>query len=202
VEKLLFGDFNAMVEFFISPSFEGAYGFRVFRCKDSLQICYTLETKRISNLDTVEKMMSKEFPSRGLKADRKFSQEEMSENAKYNREMFEKRHKESLRLYKTTNQSVSVNYLFAEKLYGIVASTIDNFTGKGRPAVIMDGYTVTFRCVVGDEVWTLTVHCPQGEILRLVDICKQIVKDIEMNDFKEMKYIVLFENDFLKGTSK
>jgi hypothetical protein len=59
VEKLLFGDFNAKLEFFVEPSFEGAYGFRIVR--DSLEISYLLELKRINNFDEVSSQPSKEY---------------------------------------------------------------------------------------------------------------------------------------------
>jgi hypothetical protein len=84
--------------------------------------------------------------------------------------------------------------LFAEKLYSTVVAAIDNFAGKEEPAVIRDGYKVTFRCVVGAEVWTLTVHMPKDEILKLTNICKQLYEDIKANSVDESKYIALFES--------
>jgi len=50
VEKLFFGDFNAKVEYFFEPSFEGALGFRIYR--DSMDR-YTLEVKSIANFKEV-----------------------------------------------------------------------------------------------------------------------------------------------------
>ena len=46
VEKLLFGNTNGNVEFYVCPSFEGAYGFRTVR--DSSDT-FLLEIKRIAN---------------------------------------------------------------------------------------------------------------------------------------------------------
>jgi hypothetical protein len=43
VEKLFFGDFNAKLEFFVEPSFEGAYGFRIVR--DTLTASHLIELK-------------------------------------------------------------------------------------------------------------------------------------------------------------
>jgi hypothetical protein len=95
-EKLLFGKINAMVEFFIEPSFEGAYGFRIV--KDSLNADYTIEHRYISNWDTVSSELSKEFPGIGVEADKvsSLTQEDFRKMAAHNREMSDKRQKESL----------------------------------------------------------------------------------------------------------
>jgi hypothetical protein len=193
IEKLFFRDFNAMVEFFILPSFEGAYGFRIFQ--DSLNN-YIIENKHISNWDTVMSQLRKEYPSISIKANELnvMTREEKDKIKYHNREMFDKQTRESFLRYKIVNQSFCVSNLFAEKLYEIVVVTIDNFVGKGEPTVIRDGYEATFRCVVGAEVWTLTVHLPKDEILRLTDICKQLFADVQSKNVDESKYIALFES--------
>jgi hypothetical protein len=66
VEKLFFGDFNAKLEFFVEPSFEGAYGFRIVR--DSTDTSYLLEIRRINNFDEVSAQLSKEYPVIGFPA--------------------------------------------------------------------------------------------------------------------------------------
>ncbi|MDR0833075.1 MAG: hypothetical protein LBN93_02660 [Candidatus Symbiothrix sp.] len=190
VEKLFFGDYNAMIEFFIEPSFEGSYGFRIV--KDSLDN-YSLEKKRISNWEKINKELSAEFPTKGIPAGRiaTITKEESAQNAKYNQEMWQKQKEEALKRYVVATQSVPIGDKFAEKLYHTVTTAIDGFVGKGIPPFITDGYEVTFRCVVEDEVWTLTVHAPQGYIGKLADICKQIIKDIEMGHLDESEYITL-----------
>jgi hypothetical protein len=144
IEKLFFGDINAMVEFFVQPSFKKPYGFRIMR--DSLNVSYIIENKRISDLNVVE----------------------------------------------TVSYSVKKD-VFAEKLYSRIKSTIEHFVMKGEPASILDGSTVTFRCVVEDEVWTLTIHEPDSEIFQLPDICEQLIADIQSKNVDESKYITLFE---------
>jgi hypothetical protein len=188
IEKLFFGDYNAMVEFFVEPSFENPYGFRVVR--DSLNN-YIIENKRVSNWDTVRSQLSKEFPSIGINAYQihLMTKEERDKIGDHNREMFAKQRKESLSRYEVTNQSVCVSNLFAAKLHETVVAAIDNFVGKEEPAVIMDGYEVTFRCVVGMEVWTLIVHLPKDEILQLTDICKQLIDDIQSGNVDESKIL-------------
>ena len=63
LEKVLFGNTNAKVEFVVEPSFEGAYGIRVI--KDSSETSSSLEVKRIINWKEVEKQMQKTFPVKG-----------------------------------------------------------------------------------------------------------------------------------------
>jgi hypothetical protein len=192
IENLFFGDFNAIIEFFINPSFEGAYGFRIF--KDSSNNC-TVESKRISNWDTVWSQLDKEFPSISIKATEEhlMTGEEKDRIRCHNRAMFDKQIKESVCRYEVENQSFSVSNLFAEKLYAVIVDAINNFVGKGVPASIRDGYSATLRCVVADEVWTLTVHSPQGVILQLTDVCRQLIEDIKSNNVDESHYITVFE---------
>jgi hypothetical protein len=193
IERLFFGDFNAMVEFFIRPSFEGAYGFRIL--KDSSNN-FIVEHKRISNWDTVWSQLDKEFPRIVINADkeRSMTEEERDKIATHNREMYDKKYNESLYRYKIVNQFVPVSNLFVEKLHELFVTAIDNFVGKGTPLSILDGYRVTFRCVIEDEVWTLTIHNPKNEILKLVDVCNQMIKDIKTNNVNELtNYITLFE---------
>jgi hypothetical protein len=108
--------------------------------------------------------------------------------------MYKKQHEKSLELYKVETVSAPVKNDFAGKLYGVISSAIKNFVMKGVPASVLDGYTVTFRCVAEDEVWTLTVRVPAGEIGTLTDMCRQMTEDIETNNFNESKYIASFEN--------
>jgi hypothetical protein len=168
VEKLFFGDFNAPVEFFYNPSFEaytgGPTGFRI--TKDSLNTSYILEYKYISNYEKVSREIS----------DKYFG-------------MWEKQKEEEIKLFKVETLSFPVSNQFAEKLYEIMVSFIDNFKSKGIPPIIVDGYIVTFRTVVDDEVWTLTIHEPRGNALKMSDFCRQIMTDIETNTFKEYKYV-------------
>jgi hypothetical protein len=192
-EKLFFGDFNAMIEFCILPSFEGAYGFRVF--KDSSNN-YIIENKRIANWDTVRTQLSKEFPSISINGyqESSMTKEEKDKIAAHNMEMFDKQHKECYHRYEIVNQSVPVSNLFVEKLYKTIMTTIDNFTGKGKPRGIMDGYRAIFRCVVEDEVWTFNIRCPSGKIEQLTNICQQIIKDMETNHVNESEYVELLNN--------
>lgn len=189
IEKFLFGEINARVEFFIEPSFEGAYGMRMV--KDSLSAGYLLESRRISNWKEVSSEMLEKFPPISFKAEQVSTvpKEEIERSGQYNSMISAKRNEEALKRYSIASLSVPVKDGFAEKLYGTIYTAIKNFVQIGDPAMILDGYTATFRCVVGDEVWTLTIQMPDGVIKQLVDICNQIIKDVETHTYNESKYI-------------
>lgn len=56
-ERLFFGDYNAPYEFYVTPSFEGAYGFRIFR--NPVNFSWMFEMKRVLNWDEVDKKYNK-----------------------------------------------------------------------------------------------------------------------------------------------
>lgn len=72
-------------------------------------------------------------------------------------------------------------------------STIDGFKGKGIPPVSGDGYEVAFRCVVEDEVWSLRIHMPMGDVEKFSDLCRQIITDAGADQFDESKYLKLLD---------
>jgi hypothetical protein len=194
VEKLFFGDFNAKLEFFVAPSFEGAYGFRIV--EDSLTRSCLIELKSISNFGEVNAQLNKEYPSIGFPAKEisSLSSENRKQAQEHNQAMYKKRNEESLKRYTVCTQRFPVKDNFADKLYAEVVTAINDFKGRGAPPIILDGYTVTFRCVVEDEVWTLSIHMPKGDMAKLTDICKQIFKDVEANNLDESKYITLLSD--------
>jgi hypothetical protein len=168
LEKLLFGETNAQLEFFVAPSFEGVYGLRIVR--DSLDTSYLLELKNINNYDEVESQLNKENLS------------------------YEKYNDKRLVCYKVDTKYVSVKDDFAEKLYVKVVDAISDFKGKGIPSTYVDGFSITFRCVVEDELWSLTIHMPKGYMLDLTNLFNQLIKDAEANSLDELKYISLLDN--------
>lgn len=191
LEKIFFGDFNAKVEYFMLPPFTGAYGFRIV--ENPADSSYTLEVKHIANYEEVNEEMAEKYPSIGLTLTeiRDMSREEKDSIGRQNRINYRKRDEERLKLYEIETKSVPVTSLFAETLYGKVSKTIGTVKGIGVPAIVMDGDDITFRCVVEDEVWTLTIHVPKGDIRKLSDICEEIIKDVEADKFEESKYIGL-----------
>lgn len=199
LEKVLFGNTNAKIEFVVEPSFEGAYGIRVI--KDSSETSSSLEVKRIINWKEVEKQMQKAFPVKGYTiqelnakiAEReKMSEEERELSILKSRIRNEKREKESLKRYQVQTFIIPISDLFAEKLYAKFVSFIDDFKAKElEPDLLMgDGETTVFRCIVDQEIWTLSIPFKTEEKAReLSDLCKQIVEDAEAGRFDESKYI-------------
>ena len=199
LEKVLFGNTNAKIEFVVEPSFEGAYGIRVI--KDSSETSSSLEVKRIINWKEVEKQMQKAFPVKGYTiqelnakiAEReKMSEEERELSILKSRIRNEKREKESLKRYQVQTFIIPISDLFAEKLYAKFVSFIDDFKAKElEPNLLMgDGETTVFRCIVDQEIWTLSIPFKTEEKAReLSDLCKQIVEDAEAGRFDGSKYI-------------
>ena len=199
LEKVLFGNTNAKVEFVVEPSFEGAYGIRVI--KDSSETSSSLEVKRIINWKEVEKQMQKAFPVKGYTiqelnakiAEReKMSEEERELSILKSRIRNEKREKESLKRYQVQTFIIPISDLFAEKLYAKFVSFIDDFKAKElEPNLLMgDGETTVFRCIVDQEIWTLSIPFKTEEKAReLSDLCKRIIEDAEAGRFDESKYI-------------
>ena len=204
LEKVLFGNTNAKVEFVVEPSFEGAYGIRVI--KDSSETSSSLEVKRIINWKEVEKQMQKAFPVKGYTiqelnakiAEReKMSEEERELSILKSRIRNEKREKESLKRYQVHTFIIPISDLFAEKLYAKFVSFIDDFKAKElEPDLLMgDGETTVFRCIVDQEIWTLSIPFKTEEKAReLSDLCKRIIEDAEAGRFDESKYIGSLEN--------
>ena len=204
LEKVLFGNTNAKVEFVVEPSFEGAYGIRVI--KDSSETSSSLEVKRIINWKEVEKQMQKAFPVKGYTiqelnakiAEReKMSEEERELSILKSRIRNEKREKESLKRYQVHTFIIPISDLFAEKLYAKFVSFIDDFKAKElEPNLLMgDGETTVFRCIVDQEICTLSIPFKTEEKAReLSDLCKRIIEDAEAGRFDESKYIGSLEN--------
>ena len=113
----------------------------------------------------------------------------MDTSVNYDRANYAKLRQESIERYNIASNSLSVDDNFVEKLHNIISCVIKKCTVTGEPSPFIEGYTATLRCVVGDEVWTLTIQEPDGIIKQLVDICNQIIKDVETHTFNESKYI-------------
>jgi len=111
-----------------------------------------------------------------------------------NRENIKKASEAVLKLYTVDSRSFSVSYPFAEKLYNKMVSLIANFKARGIPPGIEDGYSVTFRTVVDDEVWSLRIHMPTGTAFKMSDICRQMIKDAKNNQMDEAIFIKLLDD--------
>ena len=193
IEKLFFGDFNALTEFCYEPSSEVnpcvPSGFRILR--DSLNSSYILEVKRILNYREASEDASKEakkaqkrllldIPARLLDS---IPRDVLNQIWEYNTNIsksnvFLKMYAEELpKHFKVEIKSIPVSNSFAERIYKMMASFIDNFKAHGVPPATTDGYSVSFRTVVADEVWSLRIHMPGGNASMITHLCMKIIID-------------------------
>lgn len=201
IEKLFFEDFNAQVEFCYEPSSEVnpcvPSGFRIIG--DSLNSSYKLEVKHISNYREASKEATEEakkaqmrqlfnIPVRLLDS---LPSDVLNQIREYNRnisgyKVYNKMYSEELPThFKVEIKSIPISNQFAQKLYKMMGSFIDNFKAKGVPGLSFDGYSVSFRAVVADEVWSLRIHMPRGDAGIMYNLCMKIIKDANDDQLDE-----------------
>jgi hypothetical protein len=101
---------------------------------------------------------------------------------------------ETYKSHRPETKTFTLHHL-GDRLYGKMVALIGGFKAEGGSAMIMDGYTATFRCVVGDEVWSLRIHEPQKRALQMSNLCRQIIEDaMAGNEFDEWKYVRMLES--------
>lgn len=210
IEKLFFGDFNALIEFCYDPSSVInpciPSGLRIIR--DSSDTSFILEVKYISNYREAAKEASTEakkaqerqridLPAKLLDSlprdvfNRIFDYNgNILNNKAYLKMYFEELPKH----FKVEIKSIPISDQFAEKLYKKMVSFINNFKAKGIPVDMVDGHSVTFRTVVDDEVWSLGIHSPAGNAKIMDNLCMQIITDANANQLEESKYLSVLNN--------
>ena len=163
--------------------------------KDSLNNCYLLEIRLISNYEEAQKEASNKNKSIGIPANMMSSMPKDIREliAEHNEAINSKYFEELPKLYKIKTLVFQISDQFADKLHKKMAFFIENFVVKDLPHVINDGYDITFRTVVEYEVWSLSIHVPQGKAEKLSDLCRQIVKDAIDNKLDESKYISILD---------
>ena len=195
IEKLFFGDFNAPVEFIYEPSFKGSSGFRMMR--DSSNTFYILEVKLITNYKEESKIACEEainirnqqmldLPAKILDS---LPRSVFNQIWEYNKKIPVKYNELLLKRLKVEIHSFPVSDPFAETMYKKMVSFIHNFKAKGIPPMIFDGFSVTFRTVIEDELWSLYIHEPQGYARKMTDFCRQIIEDAQNDQLDEKKYM-------------
>ena len=200
VEKLFFGDFNAMIEFTFSPSFEAAFscppsGFRIV--SNSSNTSCILELKYVSNYEEAHREASKKHPSTGLSPAElsSISATCRTQIMEHNRAAFAKQEEERFKRFKIDTRTFPVSNQLAEKLHENMLSCIINFEAKEvfDPDIVpvtRGGYSVTFRIVVGTAVlWSLCIQNPEGNTLELANLCRRIIADSGVNQVNEKELI-------------
>ncbi|MDR2890252.1 MAG: hypothetical protein LBV18_01385 [Alistipes sp.] len=74
-----------------------------------------------------------------------------------------------------------------------MAALIYNFRSGGDKVIVMDGYYVDFRCVVEGELWSLSIHVPNGRAHQMYALCRRMILDAEKDEFNESEYIEMLE---------
>jgi len=99
--------------------------------------------------------------------------------------------------------SCTISDQLAEKIHKKMTSLFVNFKAKKPDRytwISLDGYKVTFRTVVEDELWYLEIRNPTGNARKLHELCYQILedaysyKDAEGKKLDEASYIKIFDS--------
>ena len=200
LERMLFGNINSTVEFILENSPEGDDGilaFRIFR--NTGMDSYQLEIMRAPDIKKIHE--ARDFISTKVNKIT-FPPELMGMISLEGRELIWGHNREVDRIkysddlykpYRPKSKTFSIKSKFAEKLHDKMAALIDNFKAIGIPPISLDGYEVTFRTIVENEVWSLRIHMPQKNVLMMTNFCRQIIVDADINKPDEMKYIELLE---------
>ena len=100
--------------------------------------------------------------------------------------------------YHPDSKSFEVSEEFALALHDEIMRLIRDFKsvreGETRPVMynsdFLGGKSATFRCVVGDELWSLKVHEPQNGVLEMSNLLNMMITDAEAGQpIDEAKYI-------------
>ena len=208
IEKLFFGDFNAMAEFCYDPSSEVnpciPSGFRIIR--DSSDTYFILEVKHVSNYREAANEASTEVKKtqEGRKIDIPVKLMDSLPRDVFNRifdhneyifkNKIEMYYEELPKHFKVEIQSIPISDQFAEKLYKMMVSFINNFKAIGIPPITLDGYSVSFRAVIADEVWSLGIQMPGGNANTMANLCMKIIIDANADKFEESTYLSVLNN--------
>jgi hypothetical protein len=200
IDRIFFGIKNSFVEFVFEDSPEGSNQATAFRIiKNRQDNSCKLEVMRLPNMLEVydmqralsEKTTPIPFPFWLSVA----VSPEIGDRIKgHNKQASTFNHSDDwYQPYRPQPETFPLSKEFAEKLHRKTSTLIDGFKGEGIPPIIVDGYEVTFRCVVEDELWALSIHCPQGRALQLSDLFRQIIEDGFENKIDESKYLQLLD---------
>jgi len=197
IELLLLGDFNASAEFFYSPYLNSnpcsPAGFRMYR--DSLDKSYILEIKQITNFESMRHILINIYETIGIPCVLISSvPEDVREKILKHHWLVNPRYFTNFsNQFRVETQSFTISDQFAETVYKYIVSFTATFQAKGKPPpYIADGYSVKFRTVKDDLVWTLRIYLPQGNALKLSNLCREIITDSSSDKFDEKKYISAF----------
>lgn len=208
LDKVLFGTTNSFVEYIYNPSSNNTIAFRIV--KDAKRDCYTLEVFRLPDSDKVVKLLYRNTTETVL-PDTMRAEGVFGFNVS---QMVEERNKrisransngQTYKRFSVEPISYRISEGFATKMHDKMAVLIRDFRAtrpeKEDPQIsigVAGGDGVTFRCIEGDELWTLNIHLPQKRARQLASVCNQLIADAE-NDKKidESKYVAMLDEILL-----
>ncbi|MDR3141104.1 MAG: hypothetical protein LBU37_05195 [Tannerellaceae bacterium] len=201
LDRILFGRINSPIEFVFEDSPEGDDEVSAFRIvRNSQTDSYQLEIMRMPDLEKVYnaiKVLSTKVNETLISPEliQMLSLEGRALLDEHNKEVYRIRLSDDLfKPYRPESKTFQISNEFAEKLHNKIVTLIDNFKAAGIPPIIFDGYRVTFRIVVENEVWSLSIHMPQKNALIMANLCRQIIEDADVNKLNETKYIALLDD--------
>ncbi len=203
IDRLFFGTKNSFVEFVFTDTPEGSNKATAFRIiKNHQDDSYELEVMRLQNLlDVYYNKLKNVLLEKSTPIVTPFwlstavSHETKNQIREHNKQAASLKYQDDLyKPYRPEPLKIQINNELVEKLHEKTSILIENFKGVGKPANIADGFEVTFRCVMDDELWTLSIHCPQGKALQFSDLLRKMITDGFENKIDESKYLKLLDN--------
>ena len=197
LDRILFGSTNSLVEYVFQASLDQP-SVLALRIVNEGPETYRLETLTMENREEVAKMIQEVSAETGRinvpgKLQAQLPMEVMEKIGEHNKNV--RRNSlsdEPYKSYRPEPKSFNISQALAEKIHEKTALLTKNFTGTGSQRLIADGNTVTYRCVTGDEVRSLTVHSPQSGAQQLSDVCLEIIRSYGTADNDE-HYIELLD---------
>jgi hypothetical protein len=199
VEKLLFGDSDALLDFFFLSASDDSFtnppvGVRITR--DLYTDSYILSVKYVSNYIEASQEARRKHPPTGVSANEltAMTDECRSQVVEHNRAAFARQREEKLKLFQVKTASYAVNSRFVQKMYEKTTSLLYGFEAdESLSSTPIGGYNVTFRAVADDKVLSLQIHRPQGEALILSELFLQIISDAQAGRFDEARYMAVLD---------
>ncbi|MDR0699923.1 MAG: hypothetical protein LBG28_12045 [Tannerella sp.] len=201
LDRILFGNINSFVEFVFEGSPEGDDEVSAFRIVGNSQTdSCRLEIMRMPDIkktgDAISFLSTKVnkivIPSGLIQTISLEGRELINE---HNKEITRIKFSDDLyKPYRPASKMFRISNKFAERLHGKIAILIDNFKATGIPPISFDGYEVTYRIIVENEVWSLRIHMPRKNALIMANLCRQIIEDADRNKLNESKYIALLDD--------
>ncbi|MDR1120462.1 MAG: hypothetical protein LBM08_06050 [Dysgonamonadaceae bacterium] len=201
LDRILFGRINYPIEFVFEDSPEGDDEVSALRIvRNSRMDSYQLEIMRMPDIEKVynairflsTKVNKTVIPPELIQM---ISLEGRALLNEHNKEVDCIRLNDDLyKPYRPESKTLQISNEFAEKLHNKIATLIDNFKAAGIPPISSDGYKVTFRIIVENEVWSLSIHMLQKNALIMANLCRQIIEDADVNKLNETKYIALLDD--------